>query len=103
MKKIVIEIEISEIGNWEPQMLQLRRDVESIIYEGLNLSMANIEVDAELIDDDDVNMSPISQYNLAHTELGSDCCGVFNKIIANGIIVCNECEITLHDAVIKKM
>jgi hypothetical protein len=40
----------------------------------------------------------ISPYNLAHLELGGDCCGIFNILDGNGIIRCNECNTTIHDS-----
>ena len=39
----------------------------------------------------------ISHYNLAHNEIG-DCCGVFNVLDEQGLIHCNECNKTMHEA-----
>lgn len=40
----------------------------------------------------------LSQYNLAHNEIG-DCCGCFTIIDDYGIIKCNECGKSLHESI----
>lgn len=44
----------------------------------------------------DVHISP---YNLSHNEF-DDCCGCFDVVDENGMIFCNECNISLHKAII---
>lgn len=42
----------------------------------------------------------ISPYNLAHIEI-ADCCGCFTVLDEDGIIRCNECNESLHEAILK--
>jgi hypothetical protein len=67
------------------------KDESHLVIEDMSLLRIGIEnlIEKEMI----------SPYNLAHLELGGDCCGIFNILDGNGIIRCNECNATIHDAV----
>ena len=42
----------------------------------------------------------LSPYNPSHLDLGNeDCCGIFNSINNDGIIECNECAMTIKNAI----
>ncbi len=42
----------------------------------------------------------ISIYNLAHNEIDSNCCGIFDRINDDGLIICNECNKTMREIVL---
>lgn len=44
----------------------------------------------------------LSPYMPSHLDLGNeDCCGIFNGINDDGIVECNECAMTINDAIAK--
>jgi len=44
----------------------------------------------------------LSPYNPSHLDLGNEnCCGIFDSINDDGIVECNECAMTINDAIRK--
>lgn len=87
-----------ELSTSAPSAISYKREViKNLFLNNIN----NLNEDEffqfilELKNKDNYKISP---YNLSHNEF-TDCCGCFD-IIKNGIIYCNECNMSLHDAYI---
>jgi len=44
----------------------------------------------------EMKVNQVSPYNLAHGNYG-DCCGIFNAFDKTGIVICNECNMTVQE------
>jgi len=48
----------------------------------------------------DTGLCTLSPYMPDHIGLGNeDCCGIFNAINDENIVICNECGISINDAI----
>ena len=48
----------------------------------------------------DTGLCTLSPYMPSHLDLGNaDCCGIFNAINDENIVICNECEMSINDAI----
>ena len=56
----------------------------------------------DVLHDFDTGLCTLSPYMPSHLDLGKeDCCGIFMGIDDKNIVICNECEMTINDAISK--
>ncbi len=54
----------------------------------------------DVLHDFDSGLCTLSPYMPSHSELGNeDCCGIFMGIAEDNGVICNECEMTINDAI----
>ena len=50
-----------------------------------------------------INAPNISIYNLSHNEIDKNCCGIFDRVDKDGMIICNECNVKMRDIVLSNL
>ena len=45
----------------------------------------------------------ISIYNLSHNEIDDNCCGIFDRVDEEGMIICNECNVKMRDIILENL
>ena len=71
----------------------IRKDVIKSVQKAL-------EGNKDILHDFDTGLCTLSPYMPSHLDLGNeDCCGIFNAINDKNIVICNECEMSINDAI----
>jgi hypothetical protein len=104
MNKIMGKIikELISLSTSAPAVISGRREVVKSLFIN-NINNLNEDEFSEFISElKNKDDHKISHYNLAHQEF-ADCCGCFDVLDENGIIYCNECNMSLHEAIINNL
>jgi len=71
----------------------IREDVIKSVREAL-------EGNKDALHDFDTGLCTLSPYMPSHLDLGNaDCCGIFMGIDDNNMVICNECGMSINDAI----
>jgi len=86
-----------EYNKGEEQMKKfiIREDTIKKVREGL-------KGNKDVLHDFDTGLCTLSPYMPSHLDLGNeDCCGIFMAIAEDNRVTCNECKMTINDAIRK--